>query len=97
MSVLATRQWHCSRAQLAQALAAARSVHTRADRHIHALLPPGAHPRPALRLFAEVERAYPSFSSWWSRVTRGLRRLEDLPGLQALADQASAARAGIQP
>lgn len=90
MSALATLQWHGGRSQLAQALAAARSVHTSADEHVGALLPPGVNPRPALRLFAEVNRPCASFSTWWNRATRGLRRLSDLPGLQALVGHSAA-------
>ncbi len=90
MSALAKLQWHGSHQQLAQALAAARSVHTPADEHVGALLPPDVNPRPALRLFAEVDRPCASFSAWWNLATRGLRQLSDLPGLQALVERGSA-------
>jgi len=87
MSALAALQWHGSRSQLAQALATARSVQTWADEHVSAALPPGVKPRPAPRLFANVDRPCASFSTWWNRVTRGLKRLSDLPGLQTLVEQ----------
>jgi len=90
MAALATLQWHGSRSQLAQALATARSVRTRADQHVGAALPPGVDPRPALRLFADLDRPCASFSTWWSRATRGLRRLSNLPGLQALMERSPA-------
>ena len=90
MSTLATLRWQGSREQLALALAAARSVHTLADEHVLGHLPPNVHVRPALRLFPEVDRPCASFSAWWNQVTRGLRRLSDLPGLRALAEQGAA-------
>ncbi|MEN9419016.1 MAG: hypothetical protein RI988_2636 [Pseudomonadota bacterium] len=85
MAALAPAQWHGSGPELARALASARSVHTWADPHIQPWLPAGVVARPALRLFANVERPCASFSSWWSRVTRGVGQLEDLPGMKALA------------
>jgi deoxyribodipyrimidine photo-lyase len=84
MSALAKLQWCGSAAQLAQALAAARSVQTVANGHIAAWLPPGVRQRATPRLFAEIERPCASFSAWWNRVTRGLRHLSDLPGIAAL-------------
>jgi deoxyribodipyrimidine photo-lyase len=90
MSALAAVRWHGSRQQLALALAAARSVHTLADEHVDAQLPAGVHPHPALRLFPEVDRPCASFSAWWTQVTRESRRVSDLPGLRALAEQGSA-------
>jgi deoxyribodipyrimidine photo-lyase len=84
MSELADIQWSGSREQLAQALAAARTVQTFADGHLAGLLPAVVRQRAAPRLFAELERPYASFSSWWNRSTRGLRQLSDLPGLSAL-------------
>jgi hypothetical protein len=38
-------------------------------------------------LFADIDRPCASFSTWWNRATRGLTRLSDLPGLQALVEQ----------
>jgi deoxyribodipyrimidine photo-lyase len=87
LSALATLQWQGSRSHLAQALATARSVHTQADAHVGAGLPPGVKARPAPRLFADIDRPCASFSTWWNRATRGLTRLSDLPGLQALVEQ----------
>ena len=84
MSALATLQWCGSGGQLAQALAAARSVQTVANAHVTALLPPVVRQRATPRLFAAVDRPYASFSSWWHRVTRGLRQLSELPGLSSL-------------
>ena len=82
MAALATLQWHGSGPELARALASARSVHTQADPHVQPRLPAGVLARPALRLFADVERPCASFSSWWSRVTRGVGQLAELPGMR---------------
>jgi deoxyribodipyrimidine photo-lyase len=83
MAERTTLRWHGSAAAAAQALAAARSVHTRDDPHIGALLPANAQRRPEPRLFAEVTRPCASFSQWWTQVTREAHRLPDLPGLVA--------------
>ena len=84
LAALAERQWCGDRAQLDQALAAARSVQTLADGHVGPWLPPRVERRAPPRLFAEVDRPYASFSTWWQRVTRGTRGLSDLPGLARL-------------
>ncbi len=90
MAALATLTWHGNQQQLAQALAAARLVQTRADAHVSVWLPACVKQGPSPRLFAEVDRPCASFSNWWNRATRDLRGLPDLPGLRALADQGSA-------
>jgi deoxyribodipyrimidine photo-lyase len=84
MSAIASLQWYGDREPLARALAAARSVQTVAHGHVTALLPPLVRQRATPRLFAEVERPCASFSTWWNRVTRGLRQLSVLPGMAAL-------------
>ena len=86
MSALTALQWHGDRAQLAQALAAARSVQTLANGHVAELLPPVVRQRATPRLFAEPDRPCASFSTWWNRVARGLRQLSDLPGMAALPE-----------
>jgi deoxyribodipyrimidine photo-lyase len=90
MSALAPRCWHAGGRELAQALAAARSVQTLADPHVGALLPPQVQQRAPAHLFAEPDRACASFSSWWTRSIGGLQRLADLPGLQALCRHGAA-------
>ena len=85
MAALSRLQWHGSSEQLAHALATARSVHTQEDPHVRALLPAIVKVRPSPLLFAEIERPCASFSTWWNRATRGLQRMGDLPGLQALS------------
>ena len=87
MAALTSLCWHASPAMLHQALPAARSVRTRADPHISALLPSQVVQLAPLRLFADVDRSCPSFSTWWNRSTRGIKALTDLPGLVALAAQ----------
>ena len=85
MAALTPLSWRASRQELAQALAGARSVHTLADPHVSALLPPDVIQRAPLRLFADVDRSCASFSTWWARSTRDAKTLPDLPGLAALA------------
>jgi deoxyribodipyrimidine photo-lyase len=83
MATLASVHWHGSREQLGQALAAARWVQTPANLHVGELLPPRVTQRAPPRLFGQVDRPCTSFSTWWNRVTRGVRRLSDLPGMSA--------------
>ena len=68
---------------LAQALAGARSVQTLADPHVGPLLPPQVVQREAAHLFPAVRMHCTSFSAWWNRTTRGMKTLNDLPGLAA--------------
>ena len=79
-----------SRAEVALALADARSVQTLADPHIDTLLPSTVIRRPAPRLFAQVQRPCTSFSKWWTGTTRGIESLHELPGLAAWVGQGSA-------
>jgi deoxyribodipyrimidine photo-lyase len=85
MAALTPLRWLASRQELALALAGARSVQTLADPHVSALLPPDVVQRAPQRLFADVDRPCASFSTWWTRATRGVGTLHDLPGLAALA------------
>ena len=81
MAALARFQWHCSGAQAAQALAAARSVRMAAHRAVDHLLPEAVCPVPATRLFRPVDGPCGSFSQWWKKATHGLDTPGDLPGL----------------
>ncbi len=90
MAALAPRCWLASRQDLSQALAGARSVQTLADPHVAALLPDLVMKRAPLRLFADVDRPCASFSTWWRRSTRGVKRIADLPGLVALSAHGAA-------
>ncbi len=72
---------------LAQALSQARSVRTWGDPHIEPLLRKIAVCVPSTPLFAEIDRPCASFSQWWTCATRGVERLEDLPGLDALLQE----------
>ena len=85
MAMIAPVFWLARRDELAMALSAARSVQTWAHPNVSALLPRQVVQRPKTRLFAEVGTPCPSFSAWWSRCTRGVQTLADLPGLAALA------------
>jgi deoxyribodipyrimidine photo-lyase len=81
LSALTDSQCMGDRDQLARIVAAARSVQTLADEHANPWLPPGVRRRAAPRLFPEVQRLCPSFSTWWNRCTRGLAQAAELPGL----------------
>jgi deoxyribodipyrimidine photo-lyase len=72
---------------LAEALSQARSVRTKDDPHIAPLLCEVAACVASAPLFAEIDRPCASFSQWWACVTRGVERLEDLPGLAALLQE----------
>lgn len=85
MSAVTDLRWHGNRDGLAEALAAARSAQTVADPHLDAWLPSAVRRRPPLRLFPDVNRPCASFSTWWSRATRGLGSPSDLPGMKAWA------------
>ena len=90
MAELTPLRWHIDRETLSQALAGSRSVQTFADPHISTLLPLHVVQRRSQALFAEVNLHCRSFSTWWNRTTRGIKTLNDLPGLAALAGGGSA-------
>lgn len=81
MTALTHVRWHANRDTLSHVLAGTRSVHTRFDPHVSALLPGNVVQRPAPHLFDDVGRSCSSFSSWWSQTTRHVRTLTDLKGL----------------
>ena len=81
MAELTPLRWHADRHTLAQALAGARSVQTLADPHVGPLLPPQVVQREAAHLFPEITVHCTSFYAWWNRTTRGMKTLNDLPGL----------------
>ncbi len=90
MAELTPMCWYGSRAEVTLALAGARSVQTLDDPHVEALLPATAIRRPAPRLFTPVERPCASFSRWWTDATRGVKSLNELPGLSAWVDPVNA-------
>ena len=90
MAALTPLRWQTERETLSQALAGARSVQTFADPHISRLLPSPVVQRQPPGLFPEVRLHCRSFSNWWNRATRGMKTLNDLPGLAALAAGGSA-------
>jgi deoxyribodipyrimidine photo-lyase len=65
-------------------------VQTLSDPHLSALLPPQVKQRRLQALFPDVNLHCRSFSTWWNRTTRGMKTLNDLPGLAALAASGSA-------
>jgi deoxyribodipyrimidine photo-lyase len=90
MAELAPQCWHSDPQSLAAALAGVRSVQTFANPHIDPLLPSRVVRRPAPALFGPVDRPCRSFSQWWTRATRGVQHLGELPGLAALGGEAPA-------
>ena len=90
MAELAPLRLSKSREDAALALAGARSVQTLADPHVDALLPATVIRRPALHLFAHVQRPCASFSRWWTGALRGVEGLHELPGLSTWTGQGSA-------
>ena len=91
MAELASVHWFGSAGELATALSAARSVQTLASAHLGDHLTPQVVCRPVARLFPTVATRCDSFSRWWSRATRQLCKVIDLPGL-ALAAAGPATR-----
>lgn len=86
MAALCPVVWTGSVAEVATALAAARSVHTWDNPHVSAhlrrlRLRHGAV-RPAPALFAPVDRPCASFSRWWRSATDGVHHLDELQGLR---------------
>ena len=78
MAAVTTERWLVDAAGLRAALSEAAAVRTAADPHLPAWLGEVARLDPAPCLFAPVARHCASFSSWWTRVTRGLSRAEEL-------------------
>ncbi len=86
MGALCPVVWSGPVAEVATALAAARSVHTLDNPHVSThlrrlRLRPGAV-RPAPTLFAPVDRPCASFSRWWRSATDGVNLLDELHGLR---------------
>ena len=78
MAEVTERRWFLDSRTLERALAKARSVRAVDDPHIRHLLKPTAQLTPSPSLFASLEQICGSFSQWWTRATRGLKRAEDL-------------------
>ena len=93
MAELSPVRWFGTAGELAVALGAARSVQTVASAHLGDHRTPRVACRPVARLFPAVTSPCDSFSRWWSRATRQVRKLSDLPGLAPDAGGA----AGLHP
>jgi len=78
MAELAPVRWWGDAAAIGRALAAARRVRAVDDPHLAPWLVWWAECREAPRLFPRVDRRCDSFSQWWTRVTRGLHRAQEL-------------------
>ena len=90
MAELAPLCWQGQMPDLAAALASARSVQTWGNPHIDRWLPSEVLRRPSPALFGPVDRPCASFSQWWSRTTRGMQDLGELPGLATLGREGQA-------
>ena len=78
MSAVAPERWFLDAASLGAALAGAASVRSIDDPHLTPMLQRVAQLDAAPSLFPPVERRCESFSQWWTRATRGLKRAEEL-------------------
>jgi deoxyribodipyrimidine photo-lyase len=78
MAAVTAERWFVDEAGLRAALAGAAQVRGVADPHLPAWLGDMARLDPPPRLFAPIARHCTSFSQWWTRVTRGLDRAEEL-------------------
>ncbi len=73
---LSAHCWHGEAAAIGRALGAARRVRSRHDPHLARWLPTWATLEPTPTLFDAVPVRCDSFSRWWSRVSRGQRRVD---------------------
>ena len=87
MTELAPLTMCSDRAGLALALSGARSAHTMGNPHIDHLLPSQVQRRLEPSLFGPVNRPCASFSQWWTRATRNVQDLQQLPGLAAMCEE----------
>ena len=75
---VAPERWFLDAASLGAALAGAARVRSVDDPHLTPMLQRVAQLDAAPSLFPPVERRCESFSQWWTRATRGLKRAEEL-------------------
>ena len=78
MAAVAPERWYLDSNCLATVLAAAAQVRSVSDPHIAQALPRRVILDPAPALFPLVERRCDSFSQWWTRTTRGIKRADEL-------------------
>ena len=78
MAAVTAERWFVDEAGLRAALVGAAQVRGVADPHLPAWMGDVARLDPPPRLFAPITRHCTSFSQWWTRVTRGLDRAEEL-------------------
>jgi len=78
MAAVAPERWYVDSACLAEVLAAAACVRSVDDPHLTQWLARVAQLQPAPALFPVVERRCDSFSQWWTRTTRGIKRGDEL-------------------
>jgi deoxyribodipyrimidine photo-lyase len=78
MAELTALRWHGDAAAIGASLLGARSVRSIDEPHLAPWLARWAECEAAPALFPPVDRRCDSFSSWWSRVSRGLDSAVDL-------------------
>ena len=78
MAELGGLRWHGDAADIAAALAGARSVRSIAEPHLAPWLARWAECEASPALFPPVDRRCDSFSHWWTRASRGLATAADL-------------------
>ncbi len=78
MAAVAPESWFVDAASLGTALSGAASVRSVDDPHLTRWLKRLAQLDATPTLFPAVERHCESFSQWWNRATRGLKRAEEL-------------------
>lgn len=78
MAQITAVRWHGEASAIGAALRQARRVRCVAEPHLAPWLPQWAECVPAPTLFVPVERRCDSFSSWWTRVSRGLSSASEL-------------------
>jgi deoxyribodipyrimidine photo-lyase len=72
--------WRGNTAALAHQLQSARSTRTVANAHVNSYLPVQVLGHHQTSLFCHVTTPCASFFQWWSRATKGVKQLSDLPG-----------------
>ena len=84
MACLTQERWFLPAAELARLRDRGACVRSTDDPHVRRWLGDAVVLEPAPGLFPPVDRHCTSFSQWWTRATRGLRRADELLGQPAV-------------
>jgi deoxyribodipyrimidine photo-lyase len=82
MAELATQRWYGDAAAIGVALAGARSARSIDEPHLTPWLPRWSECEAATALFPQVDRRCDSFSQWWTRATKRLGSVAELPAVR---------------